>query len=70
MNVIVNGIAIGFLSAIFISVYAEGLFSNIFPIWLLYGIFAPFVSALVILVYTLKSRNKKDDLQFYAPKEE
>ena len=70
MGAIVNGIGIGFLSAVFISIYVEGFFNQIFPVWLLYGIFAPFVSAIVILILTLKNKNKDENLQWYTPKEE
>ncbi|MEK6887330.1 MAG: hypothetical protein AABX14_00115 [Candidatus Aenigmatarchaeota archaeon] len=70
MNAIVNGIGIGFLSAIFISIYVEGFFQQIFPVWLIYGIFAPLVSAIAITIFTLKGKNKDENLQWYTTKEE
>ena len=60
MNVIVNGIGIGFFAAIFISLYAQGLFNYILPLPIIYGIFAPLISAIAITLMILSRREEKD----------
>ncbi len=64
MGIIINGIGVGFLSAIFISLYAEGFFSALLPFWLIYGILAPLVSAIAITIGML-TRKKPQDMEWW-----
>ncbi len=71
MNIVLNGIAIGFISAVFVSIYTEGLLGYSLPIWLIYGIFAPAISALAITLLLLsgKEERKREFEMFGGEKE-
>ena len=60
MGVVINGIAIGFFAAIFISLYTQGLFNYILPLPIIYGIFAPLISAVSIFLMIVSRRQEKD----------
>jgi hypothetical protein len=59
MRMIVTSIAIGFFSAIFLSMYAEYIFSYKLPLVIIYGIIAPFLSAVALVVFILSKREEK-----------
>lgn len=69
MGMIVNGVGVGFFAALFISLYAEGFFNHIFPVWLIYGILAPLFSA-IALTLMLVSRKKEKPVAWYEEKKE
>ena len=60
MGTIINGVGVGFLSAIFISLYAEGFFHAVLPIWIIYGILAPLISALAITIGILAKKKPRE----------
>ena len=60
MGIIVNGLGVGLLSAVFISLYVQGLFNQTSPIWLIYGILAPLFSAAAMLVILLVHKRKEN----------
>lgn len=57
---IINGIGIGFFSTIFLSLYLTNFTSIALPIWLIYGILAPLISALAITGFVYSSKEKRD----------
>ncbi len=67
MGVIINGIGIGFFAAFFISLYAQFLFNYILPFIIIYGILAPFLTAIAIGVQLLwkKDKEKRDRIEGY-----
>ena len=65
MGIILKGIAGGFLVSIFISVYVEGFFNHLLPLWILYGIFAPFFSALIIFLSIISNKDEQNMVQWY-----
>lgn len=58
MGIIVKGVEAGFLVAVFVSLYAEGLFGYILPLPIIYGILAPLFAAIAIFIMML---SKKDE---------
>ena len=60
MGVIVNGVGVGFFAAIFISLYMQGLFNFVLPLPIIYGIFAPLISAVAIFLMIISRRQEKD----------
>ena len=69
MGVIINGVGIGFFSAIFISLYVVGFFNALLPIWLIYGILAPLISAIAITIGML-SKKKPGDVEWWEEKKD
>jgi len=61
MGAIINGVGIGFLAAIFMSLYVQGLLNYTLPIPIIYGIFAPLFSAVAIFLMLL---SKKDEHKY------
>ena len=59
MRMIVTSIAIGFFSAIFLSMYADYLFSYRLPLAIIYGMIAPFLSACALFVFMLSNREER-----------
>jgi len=71
MGVIFEGIGIGFFAALFISLYAEGLFNSILPFWLIYGILAPFFAAITIGILTFSNKEERDkNLEWFEEKKD
>ncbi len=64
MGMIINGVGLGLLSAVFISLYAEGLFNALIPFWIIYGIFAPLISAIAITIGML-AKKKPGDIEWW-----
>lgn len=64
MGIVINGIAVGFLSGIFISLYAEGFFNALLPFWLIYGILAPLISATAITIGML-AKKKTSNVEWW-----
>ena len=60
MGIIINGICIGFLLAIFISLYLEGVFNALLPFWIIYGILAPLISATAMTIGMLAKKNHNE----------
>lgn len=60
MGIIVNGLGIGIIIAAVLSIYADTFFSNAVPIWMIYFIIAPFISAIVITIGLVIDRKKRD----------
>jgi hypothetical protein len=57
---ILNGLGIGFFVAIFLSMYLKEFFNLIIPIYIVYGIIAPLLSAIFIFIFiTLDERERK-----------
>lgn len=59
MGLVINGVGIGFLSAIFISLYAQEFFSISLPVWVIYGMLAPLISALIIVIGIVDKKSVK-----------
>ena len=59
MGLVINSIGIGFLSAIFISLYAQGFFEISLPVWIIYGMLAPMISALIIVIGIADKKSTK-----------
>ncbi len=70
MGAIINGIGVGFFAAIFIAIYAEGLFNYLLPIWIIYGILAPFFSAVAIAAFVISSKKERRNLEWFEEKED
>jgi hypothetical protein len=70
MGIIFNGVGIGFLAAIFVSMYAEGFFNFVLPLPIIYGIFAPLFSAIAISLMLVSKKDEKDKLVTWEEKEE
>jgi hypothetical protein len=69
MGIIFNGIGIGFFAALFVSLYAQGIFNYILPFWLIYGILAPLFSAITIAAALFSKRGEKDrNLEWFEEK--
>ena len=69
MGIIINGIGIGFLSAIFISLYAQGFFNALLPVWLIYGMLAPLISATAITI-GMVSKKKSRGVEWWEEKKD
>ena len=59
MRPIITGVCIGFFAAIFLSMYAEYIFKYKLPFVLIYGIIAPFLAAIAILILILANRGER-----------
>ncbi|HLC68022.1 MAG TPA: hypothetical protein VJI12_04030 [archaeon] len=72
MKPIVTGVAIGFFAAFFLSMYAEFLFTYKLPFALIYGVIAPFLSAIAILVLVIadKAERKRSGLDWFEEKKD
>ena len=60
MGLIINGIAMGFFAGIFVSLYTQGLFGYALPLPIIYGIFAPLISAIAITLMVVSRKQEKD----------
>ena len=60
MGVIFEGVAIGFFAALFVSLYAQGIFSFVFPLWLIYGILAPLFAAVAVSILTFSEKDERN----------
>ena len=71
MRIIITGISVGVFAAFFLSMYAEFLFTYRLPFVLIYGIVAPFLSSIAILVLTVANRNerKRSGLDWFEEEE-
>ncbi|KHO47653.1 MAG: hypothetical protein QT00_C0002G0313 [archaeon GW2011_AR5] len=71
MGAIFEGIGIGFFAALFISLYAEGIFNSVLPFWLIYGILAPLFAAIVIAILTFSKKDERDrNLEWFEEKKD
>ena len=71
MGVIFEGLGIGFFAALFVSMYAQGIFKFVLPFWLIYGILAPLFSAVVISVFILSKKDERDkNLEWFEEKKD
>ena len=70
MKTVLTGVCIGFFAAFFLSMYAEFLFTYRLPFVIIYGIVAPFLSAIAILVLTIanKSERRRSGLDWFEEK--
>lgn len=57
---IVNGIGVGFFFSIFLSLYISNFTGIALPVWLIYGILAPLISAMSIAALVYSSKEKRD----------
>ena len=64
MGIILNGIGIGFLLALFISIYAEGFFGYTLPWPVIYGILAPLFAAIAIFLFMLSKKDESDRISW------
>lgn len=57
---IIDGIGVGFFFSIFLSLYITNFTDIQLPIWIIYGILAPLVSAMAITAMIYSSKEKRD----------
>ncbi len=71
MGVIFEGVGIGFFAALFVSIYAQGFFNSILPVWLIYGILAPLFAAITIAILTFSKKDERDkNLEWFEEKKD
>ena len=70
MRIVITGVCIGFFAAFFSSMYAEYLFNYRLPFAIIYGIIAPFLSAISVLVLIIADKNerKRSGLDWFEEK--
>lgn len=59
-HVILNGIGIGAFIALFASMYLKEFMNLILPIFLVYGILAPLISAVFVTIFMLKNKRERE----------
>jgi hypothetical protein len=68
MGAIINGVGVGFFAGIFVSMYMTNFTGIILPVYMIYGIIAPLISAIAITIMVLakkKEGKEKDSLQWF-----
>ena len=60
MGVVVTGGGIGFFAAVFVTMYANGLFHQQIPVIVIYGIVGPFIAAVSIFVMILLDKKERE----------
>jgi len=58
-NIIINSLGLGFFIAIFISLYLKEFLNFVMPVYLVYGIIAPMLSAVFITIFVLLNKQEK-----------
>ena len=58
-HLIINGIGIGFFTALFASMYLDVYMNLVIPLFLVYGILAPLLSAVFVTIFMLRNKGEK-----------
>lgn len=57
---IINGVGAGIFFTIFLSLYMDAFTGVTLPVWMIYGILTPLVSAVFIAVLVLSHKEKRE----------